>query len=263
MKKLLLTFVAIMAVAIMGNAKSTKLDINGKFSGISVSGNIEVTYTPSTKVSAKVNAPEGVEVKASVVDNVLTLSSTGTAQGDIKVTITGPALDAISTTGNAEVKVETPMNTTALAISATGDSEVKFVGVIASNVAVRASGNSEVKFDELMCENLALDCSGNAEADFGTLTGNVMAINGSGNAEIDIKRITLDRLAVNCSGNAQLEVAGQTNVITFNASDMAHIDASALAANGGSASASGSAFIKCHVAGLNAVTSETATIHNV
>ena len=263
MKKTIFTFVTILAVAFMGNAKSSKLEISQPFSGISVSGNIEVTYTPSAKVSAKVNAPAGVEVVAKVVDDVLTLTSTGNAQGDIKVTIAGPALNAIAGKDNAEIKVDVPMNVEAIAISASGDSEVKLAGLIASNIAIKASGNAEVKFEDLMCDNLALDCSGNAEADFGTLTGNAMAINGSGNAEIEVKRLTLDRLAVNCTSNSELEVAGQANVITINAADSAHIDAVALAANGGSASASGKAYIKCHVAGLNVVTTDSATIHNV
>lgn len=203
------------------------------FSGVNVSNGIEVDIYPSSEYSLTVTTDEAVQPKVKVTQRgeMINISMDNSDRGffkrhrnvKVKVKMTAPVVNTVIASGAAEVEIKGKMNlgNRNMDIKATGASQVEINALACKSAKIIASGASQVEIDNL-------DASG-------------------------------DGVSVTASGASQVELEGMAGSVALGATGASKIDASGLTAHEGTANASGSSTIKCHVTGKFTQTSSGAS----
>lgn len=268
MKKLILVALAIAVACATCFASSRTYQIKEKFTGIAASHNIKVTYTEGRNVSVKTTttAEQLDKVKVSVENNCLIITyDNNTDQKNlqpIRVAITAPMVSTVMLTGAATFKTLGQLSGEAIALTATGDAEISVMGITATTLSILGSGDADVNVDRVMCENMSVALSGQAESSVRAANANELKVAASGQSTFKCPGVNTSKLNVALSGQAEAKLKGKAMVATYDASGQAVIKAADLPANGGSATASGEAVIKCKVAGLKSIATQSGHITN-
>lgn len=206
-------------------SRSEPLTIESQFSGIAVHNNIDVVYTPGTKVSYIVEATADAKSKLKMEVNAGILDiSAKDAKDPIKIELTAPGLNSFLTTNNSSVTIAGNLTLDNLKANALNNSSLVFSQAIeTTDVSIRAANNADIKFS--------------------SLKSNVVSVSSANNSDIELK--------------------GTCNNVTFTATNNSDIDASGLKAATGAATATNLAEIKANVKSLTMSTSNLGEIHNL
>lgn len=229
--------------------------VNSGFSGINASGNVEIEYTSSPRVSIKATGTQEAlkTLKIYTSRDMLHLEmrqphnynyNNRRKSLEVKLTISGPTLRNYKLSGNSslEVKDGVEINGT-VTINTSGNSELDFEkSVSCENVSANSSGNSEVEFDSgVKCSKLKAISSGNSEFTVKSALCDIVSAISSGNSTLTIKAINAANIAATSSGNSDLTVSGKSNTLAATASGNSSLNCSGVRASNTSTSCSGNA----------------------
>lgn len=228
--------------------QNKQFTLRGNFDGLDVANNIEVVYTPASKVSITVHASESSMSKFNMEVNkgtlcLSTLKSKGKCKGEkIKVVLSAPALSNYTARNNAEIDITGAVSVKDLNVTALNNGEITFAKTVNSNSAeITATNNGEIKLPQINAVNLTLTATNNAEIDC--------------NADVT-------ELKASATNNAEIDVRGTGVSVVYTATNNAEIDAAGFKAGSGSASAVNLATIEANVDNLNQTKSNMAKISN-
>lgn len=216
-----LTFATSVAVlqscAVATGSRSEPLTIESQFTGITVHNNIDVVYTPGTKVSYIVEATDDAKskLKMEVSNEILSISAKD-AKDPIKIELTAPELNSFLTTNNSSVTIAGKLKvdnleanalnnsslffshaveTTDASISATNNADIKFSSLKSNGVSAASSNNSEIEIKG-SCNNVTLTATNNSEinaSDLKAATGSAAATN-LAEIEANVKSLTMSKI---------------------------------------------------------------------
>lgn len=147
-------------------------NIEGRWKGLMVSHNIDVTYTPApsygpVKITCEKWLQDYVEVKINGTELNISLKNfhipeVSNGVGRIKVSISGPAVQTLGASGAASIKVAEDMNVQSnFYTSASGASSIRMKKLMTNgDVQLSLSGASSLICTELQCVNASLSVSG-------------------------------------------------------------------------------------------------------
>lgn len=243
MKHLILsTLLAVVALSASAFNKIYRLD--GQFSAINASGNVEIDYTVGAKPSLTAKfkkQSDAALLEVHIAKGTLTITTKdpdNLLKDEVKITLTAPACNKITIDGNAEINVLSPMQFTAMEVTSSGNSQVDFNSTLnVDGLKANSSGNSEIDFD-------------------GAVTCKTLAATASGNSEMGFDKLVADHVDVGVAGNATLKMTGKAVTADLRSSGNSSLKATKLGAKTGTALASGNSTLKCAVKKL---TSRTVT----
>lgn len=233
---------------------SKQYTVNSSFSAIHVQSNIEVDYDIANKVSivASADAEYLSLLKIYVKNNTLYLETKNhdnnfnSDRDAIKVKLSAPLLRSYSTSGNAQLDVNSMVKIDGLVnINTTGNSEIEFKQTVdCGNIELGTSGNSQVSFDKkLICTAIKAGTSGNSSLDIDAITCQTIQLGSSGNSEVDVKNINAVKVNAGSSGNSGIDLSGKADNVSLKASGNSEIDGRKLVARNSSVSSSGNATV--------------------
>jgi hypothetical protein len=182
------------------------------FTGVSVSGNADVTVTQGNEFSIEVTADSALQehIATTVENSKLKIAqeySMFGASPEVKVAITVPSLTDLWLSGSADATVA-GVRGDALRIATSGSSDIRVDSEV-DTLTVDVSGSSDIALTGT-ADSVDVDISGSAEVT-GTgmtaMTANV-AVSGSGNVSL---RVT-DALDVRVSGSGDVTYYGDPTV---------------------------------------------------
>lgn len=253
MKKII-SLISILLLTVGANAStvSKNFSVKGKIKTIETSCGIDVDYVQgdAVAVTAFADSKDINDVEITLRNGVLHIGIDNSfslfgSHKDVKVKITAPEVSGFSTSGGADIDINSDLNLPGkLNISTSGGADVTFKRAVkAGSVDISTSGGADVDFDgSLICASL-----------------NVSA---SGGADIEIKSISTGTANVSASGGSDIKISGTAETVNLNASGAATVKARHLTAKRGTARATGSSDIYCDVESLSASSSGTSDIKN-
>lgn len=187
------------------------------FSGIDASLGVDVVYTPSSVVSATVEAPEAlmpyvrVDQRGEMLNITIAGDNKGKMCGKVRVRLSAPLVNTYMVSTSAEVKVKGTVE----------------------------AGN----------RNLTIKATTSGEVDIASVTCKDLIINADTSADVDIENVTARTVTATATTSGDIELKGETSVVTLTADTSGEIDASRLTAVSGTASANTSGTVECRVTG--------------
>ncbi len=285
MKKLIFSFftailfVSCVTVNAGRNMVSREYQVKSSFNSIKVSGNVDVDYTPSDKVSIVASAKENVlpTLKIYVKNNTIYLETESTTRNrefisdnnTVKVKLSAPVMVSYSTSGNSGIDIKGPVNLQGnlkvcssvnsgidfegpvnlqgtLQVNASGNSKIEFgYKTECQDVKVVADENSSVDFDkQLVCTTFNSSSSCNSSIDVSSVLCNNIVLDSSGNAGIDVDGINAKSVTAESSGNSTIKLSGSTDSANLQSSGNSGIKARKLNTRNISSSTSGNSSIQ-------------------
>lgn len=248
MRNCFITLTALLLACTACNASSRtskQLYIKDSFNGISVANNIEVVYTPSSKVSISAAASDKAMSKliVEVKNGILQFRAPDTHNEEIKITLTAPDLSSITALNNAEITVTKALTVSSAKITATNNGEIDFDGGVEANeFNVTATNNSEISMPWINVTTLVISTTNNAE--------------------FTCKKVKANEIKATATNNSEIEIDGNATRVTYTATNNAEIAAPSLRAGSGKAVASNLATIRANVDNLSTTTTNMAKIYN-
>ena len=203
----------------VGGQRETRTVTVSNFSGIDASMGVDVVYTPSSSVSATVEAPSEIMpyVKVNQLGEMLniTISKEGNVgrgkNARVKVRFSAPVVNTYILSTGAEVKVKGAVDA--------GNRDM----------TIKASTGSELDIASVVCKDLVIN------ADTG--------------AEVDIDMVNANSVSAKANTGAEIDLSGKASSVDFKADTAGEIDADKLVASSGVAVANTSGTIECSVSG--------------
>lgn len=236
---------------VQANGNYITREVNGitEFDAIRSQGIADVEYTqsggrPGVKVYGAENVLPYLIVK--VNGNVLNISMKNNVniQGKhgLKVIVSGPGLNNISTSGTGDIKIMGPLSAGDLEMTTTGTGDIEFGRIMSrGNVTMNMRGTGDIEGRSLQCRSLAA------------------RITGTGDLELD--NIEVDAVELSVSGTGDAQLGGRTADFKVKVSGTGSVDAANLQADNVDASVSGTGSLSCHaVKSLYAKESGTGSI---
>lgn len=217
MKNFLLSIVFIIAAfgsnaqTLVNDANAEKRDLSGSFSGIKVSGGIDLYLSQSSTEALAVSATEQEykdNIKTVIENGTLRIyydSNKGWTKGNkkLKVYISFKNLERLEASGASDVQVagaisgsslsidmsgasdfKGAVNVTTLTMELSGASDAKISGT-ASNVTIESSGASDVKGYDLITENCTAKATG--ASDINITVNKELNVHASGASDVFYK----------------------------------------------------------------------------
>lgn len=224
MKKIFITLSLVLFSAFISNAAILTKSFDYKdFTGISVSGAIDVELVQSDTFSVSVRADEKMMeyIEVSCKNGILKISMRNISSfmnnlfsdKDVDFTVSMPLLNSVVVSGAGDVDSEDTFTTTGMSrfsISASGASDVS-LSIAAPEVVVTASGASDVELEGDAGE-LDVKLSGASDFDGSDFAADNVSVNASGASKAEVyvnKRLSVDVSgASSCiySGNNQIQL---------------------------------------------------------
>jgi hypothetical protein len=238
MKKLVLSFLAMIAFATAGFAQQPISDPNAQvreaknFHAISVSSAFNVYLTQGNEEKVAVSASEAKHlenIKVEVKNGVLEIGwdhkgKWGSGNKKLKTYISFKKIDKLTATGACDVFIVGTLSADDLKINLSGASDLKEGKITAKDLAIDMSGASNMKISGVTT-NLKLDLSGACSFKGFELATNYCSVNASGASDI---KITVNKeLSADLSGASDVDYKGTgliRNIKTSGASNVSKKD---------------------------------------
>ena len=194
----------------------------GSFSGIKVSGGIDVYLSQGNDYALAVSANEPKyrdNIKTKILNGILFIYYEGgsisfSGRRNLRVYLSFKTLESIEASGACNVIINKTINTSDLKLKFSGASEMKGT-IISSNVSLKMSGASTMKIDGKI-ENLRVEASGASDMkNFGLVADNcIIKLSGAS----DVKLTVNSTLSVNASGASDVTYKGNPSNKDINVS---------------------------------------------
>jgi len=200
-----------------GNVVTQERTISG-FEGVDNYGSFDITLIPSSTTSVKVEAEDNLQqyIETYVDDNKLQIRPRERynlrPRRDIRITVSGPVFNSISTNGSGNIIGQAPLNTNngnvSLRVAGSGNIDVEMnASKVDSEIA--GSGNIKVKGTSRQFEG-GVYGSGNIWAAALQAEDAKVEIAGSGNVEV----YATNKLDVSVMGSGEVKHKGSAQVNT-------------------------------------------------
>lgn len=210
-----------------------EVHIDGGFSEINSRGNADVEYRQSggrTRVEI-VGSESLIEyVRVGNVMGVLEIGWTRNisirGNAGIKVVVSAPDIDRITTNGTGDIRIMGPFRSQRLELA--------------------THGTGDIRFDGIKCNNLTLLARGSGDIDGGSVEAGMLNISVSGIGDVEIPQISAQTIEVAVSGTGDVEIGGRAGNATYKLRGTGDIDAYRLRAMSVNATVSGTGDIRCY-----------------
>jgi hypothetical protein len=231
MKSLLVFLLAAIAVPSFGqiiiNDKNAEVRNVSSFSGIKVSGGIDVYLSQSDEFALAVSASEDKyrdEIKTEIRNGVLNISYNGGAlrysgNRNLRAYISFKSLESIEASGACDLNINGNFNANSVKIKLSGACEIKGAITI-SDLQLNMSGASTVKLNGTV-QNLKIDASGASDIkNYDLVVDNcVAALSGASDVKLTVNK----SLSAKASGASNLYYRGNPERKDVNSSGASNI----------------------------------------
>ena len=197
--------------ACSGNFNSSEVRNLKDFNGIEVGGGINVYLTQGKEYYVEVIAEEKIleEVKTEVSGDVLKIFRKNSSwfnwsSGSIKVYVTTPSVEYLSSSGGSNVYGENNFNSSDIVIRSSGGSDIK-ISVNANNVEISSSGGADVHISGT-AEFVKASSSGGSDINCYDLVAKTAELHSSGGS--DIQMTVTEELDARSSGGSDIYYKG-------------------------------------------------------
>lgn len=268
-KLIIAVLAALLAAPATLSAKSytRALTIKGDFTTLQSNGNLEVEYTSSANTSATIKAeyPEDLDkVKATLRRGTLTLTTTGTHRGDIKIKLSAPAINDFRAAGNSEIEVKNSISASTVSLKTEGNASIDIESNInTSKLTINTSGNSHIDIDgNATSTQIKADTYLNSHIKISSANTDALDITTAGNSNFKCSGITTRSITAQSSGNSHMRLGGKAGTVEYTTEGNSHITADLLQAKSGRASTSGNSHITAAVHSLSRTSTGNSYIKN-
>lgn len=209
----------------------------GDFSGIDVSGQIDVRLSQGQQASVVLSGPKNLleYITAEVKDGVLHLSHKDGVQFEydddaskIVATVTTPEITMLDVSGQSGLVTATAIEAKELTVEVGGQSELKLAyPVTATGFTATVKGQSDFDMTGCNARSMSVNVSGQSDADLkGEYVADAMRLNASGQSEIEVDgNVAAKLMDVSTSGQSDFGMKGNVTADrgVFNASGQSDI----------------------------------------
>lgn len=197
------------------------------FSGINVTGDIDVTLTSSDTPSARIETDDVTDVLIEQRKQMLNISLSDKARNHhkklkINIYLTAPTVTTYMADKGADIEVIGNMDTGR------------------RDVSIDIHSNAEIEFDNLSC--------------------NKLTVNATGGAEADMTRLSAEQVDVKATTRSEVEMSGKASVINLSAVGGAKIKAANLTADEATVIAASGSQILCNSTGRFSQTTDVSSM---
>lgn len=195
-----------------GHYTSRMMEKLPSFHAVHVQGDIEVDFMQNPTHTVHAGGPQKVIDRAvvRVKDNVLEIGFLpGTSEkqtGQLRVTITAPALHEVSVSGKGDVHVRGTMQVQDLSVTLTQEGEFSADGLAVHTLDIHAADQSEVDINRLDAHSVVAAADGKADIDLAGLALTAQLVN-HGAGEIDAADLRVQRGKASLTGKGDIKIS--------------------------------------------------------
>ncbi|HLS11347.1 MAG TPA: head GIN domain-containing protein [Flavobacteriaceae bacterium] len=226
-----------------GNVITESRDASQDFSKVAAKGSVNLFLKKGDFQKIEVEAEDNIMplVVVEINKGVLTARTEGSmrTKKGVNIYVTYKELNAITSSGSTDVKVESTIESKKVSLVSSGSSDLTVNAIEAKSLEVKSSGSSDIKITNANSKNLALNLSGASDIKIAGKTKSLKA-NASGSSDLNANNLVATSADLKSSGssNIKVQVQDKIEVQASGASDIQYIGSPRIVSEKRSGSAS-------------------------